>query len=215
MITLNKLYHISVSSGIHAIIFIIFLVILYFTVIIKLVKSIITDFIVDGAKSYQLDYIDLSNVPNFKYIMDILKKEGDKETKKYEEYNNKLKWKTIKMLGIVVISFISFIIIMPYIFGINMHEFETEKLIKETIILTLVVGAYEFLFMKYIVLEYSFYNFNQFLYDYVQHNTNAIKEYLPSIILHFLVDIPEYTEMIPKYIKNTLRNKVNNVVNSL
>lgn len=215
MITLNKLYHISVSSGIHAIVFIIFLVLLYFTVIIKLEKSIITDFIVDGAKSYQLDYINLSNIPKFNYIMDILKKEGEKETQKYEEHNNKLKWKAIKMLGILVVGFLLFIIVMPYIFGIKMHEFETEKLIKETIILTLVVGAYELLFMKYIVLEYSFYNFNKFLFDYVQRNTEVIKEYLPSILLHFLVDIPDYAEMIPKYIKNNLKNKVNNVINSL
>jgi hypothetical protein len=215
MITINKLYHISVSSGIHAIIFIIFMVLLYFTVIIKLEKSIITDFIVNGAKSYDLDYIDLSNIPKFKYIMDILKKEAEKESKQFKQHNNKLKWKAIKMLGIMVIFFLLSILIMAYILGIKIHQFETEKLIKETIILTLVVGIYEFIFIKYIVLDYSFYNFNKFLFDYIQNNTKAIKQYLPSILLHFLVDMPDYTKMIPNYIKNNLKDKVSNVINSL
>jgi hypothetical protein len=215
MITLDKLYHISVSSGIHAIIFIILLVILYFTVIIKLEKSIISDFIVNGAKSYNLDQIDLSTVPKFNYIMNILKKNVEKEKKIYENHNNKLIWNSIKILIILVILFLLFIIKIPYVFGINMHKFDTEKIIKETILLTLILGTYEFLFIKYVVLEYSFYNFNKFLLDYIQRNTKAIKEYLPSILLHFLIDMPDYNNMIPKYIKNNLTNKVDNIINSL
>lgn len=200
MITRNNLYHITLTGGIHAILFIIFIAILYFTIIIDLKNNVSSDFLVRGAKKYELDKININKIPKFDVFMKILEEEKQKEQKAFESYNYSLKMKTIKLITGIILIYILFMTIMPILFNLKHMDFDHNKILKEIILIILVVGTYELLFLKYIVLDYSFYNFHKFLYKYLANNVRNIKKYLPSIILHFIIDIPEYAEFIPNNI---------------
>lgn len=209
MITLNNLYHICLTSGIHAIIFIIFMSILYFQVIIKLKHDIFIKLIVDGLKDYNVDKVDLSKIPKYESFLKLLKQEAEKEETENEKYNNQLKIKTVKIISVIIISYVLFMSIMPLIFNLKQFHIDMNTIIKEISLIILVVGTYEVLFMRYIVLEYSFYSFHKFLYDYITRNVSNIKRFLPSIIIHFMFDIPDYRTYIPNNIRNMLFVKGN------
>ena len=185
MISIDELYHITLTSGIHAVLFIIFSVIMYFTVIIKMEHSILTNFIVNGAKIYDIDKLPVKDQPSYDLMMKYIKYEADKEEKTYESHNNKLKLQAVKAIIIAIIIFLLYVYVIPIILNIKVNV-DYRKTIRDGLILLLVVGIYEYLFLKYVILEYAYYNFNNFLYDYIIHNINAIKMYLPSIIIHFV-----------------------------
>lgn len=205
-IPLDKLYHITFSAGTHAIFFIISASIIYFTVIAKLEYNIFIDFIVDGARKYSLDKLQLQNNPNFPALMKTLKEEAHKEQESFKEHNRKLMYQTIKIIAMVILAFIVYITIMPKLLGLKNSEMHYRKLIKETVLLLVIVGLFEYFFIKYVIMDYSFYSFDQFLRDYVTENKESIIKYLPSILLHFMVGIPGYDKYVPKYLKNQNKN---------
>jgi hypothetical protein len=209
---LNHLYHILLSSGIHAILFIIFMTIIYFVVIIKLERDIFTNFVTNGAKKYSIDHIPVNEIPKFNMFMKILKNEADKEQESFKKYNNQLKFKSVKVIVIITISFIVFMLAIPMFFKVKNINLDYYKLAKETLLIIIIVGLYEFMFMNYIVLEYSFYGFNKTLHNYVLENSSNIKKFMPSILLHFMIGAPPYDHYIPNHIKSSITNKVTNYI---
>lgn len=210
MISLNNLYHIIVTSGVHAIMFIIFLTILYFTIIIKTEQNILTDFVINGAKSYNLDKIGINNSPKYKSFMKLLKTRVDMEQKSFESNNNNLKVKAFMAILIAIAIFIGFIYLLPKILKIKNLHLDYHEVIYEGLILIVVVGLYEYLFLKYIVVEYSFYSFNNAIKDYLNKNAESIKKYLPSILLHFIYDVPDINSPLIKYGSKIVTKQITN-----
>lgn len=206
MITLDELYHITLSSGVHAIFFIIFASILYFTVITKLEQDIFTSFIVDGAKEYSLDKIQINDMQGFRLFMNMLKAKADEEQESFREHNTALVYKTIRLILIIIVCFFLYVKIMPRLFKVkHVHlHFDYYKLMKETFGIILIVGIYEYLFIKYIVLDHTYYSFNKFLYEYLVENINNIKKYVPTILMHFIIGTPNYDQYIPNNIKQKI-----------
>jgi hypothetical protein len=200
-IPLDELYHITFSAGTHAIFFIISASIIYFTIIAKLEYAIFTNFIVDGARKYSLDELQLQDNPNFPALMETLKKESKKEQESFKEHNKKLIYQTIKLIAMIILLFIVYITVMPLILKVKNSEIDYHKLFKETILLLVIVGLFEYLLIKYVIMDYSFYSFEQFLQDYIMENNDNIRKYLPSVLLHFMIGTPKYDKYVPNHLK--------------
>lgn len=189
MISFSDLYHITISSGIHAIFFIIFISILYFTLILRLKKDIFVKFIVDGAKEYSLDKVKINDMNGYKLIMDNLKSKVNEERKLLKEQNQHLIYKTIKIIILLIISFILYIKIISMVLNIKKNNIHLDyyRLMKEILGIIIVVGIYKYLFVKYIMMEYIYYDFNEILYEYIFNNINNIKKYLPTILTYLII----------------------------
>lgn len=214
MITFANLYYITLTGGIHAILFIIIMSLLYFLILVRFKNDIVSDFIAKGAIKYGLDNIDISMIPKYNSFLEILKKEADKEQESFKEHNNKLKMKTITLIITIIVIYIIFMTLMPKLFQLKEIKFNYYKLFKETSLIILIVGTYELLFLKYIVLDYTFYNFHEFLYKYISNNTSNIKRFMPSILLHFMIDIPEYKQFIPNSMRNLMYNNIKDKISN-
>ena len=153
MITLNNLYHITLTGGIHAILFIIIITIIYFSFIVQMKRDIISDFLVKGAKEYNLNQVDISKFPGFLTFMEKLKSESIREQETFQEHNQALVMKACKLILSIIVIYIIFMTIMPIIFKLRNMTFDYYKLLKEVGLIIIIVGLFEILFIKYIILK--------------------------------------------------------------